>query len=183
MTWNALQAALQGLSTEQHLRLLKGLFELSLQNQTWLQSQLFSKADGGYLEGCRKKVETLIYDRTRVTPKMPAFREAKQVISGYRKSTGDASGTLDLMLTYVERGHAFTHNFGDMNQAFYNALGNMLTRFAKEIQAHPAAATLYHAQFRERLLTLQRTACIGWSYGDCVFDIVEELEEAYPRPE
>ncbi len=108
---------------------------------------------------------------------MPRFREAKKVISEYKKATQDLVRTLDLMLTYVERGHAFTNDFGDIDMPFYEALINMLDRFATELKKSPARHELY-ARFRERLLRMNRTANIGWGYGDFVHDTVGELEAA-----
>lgn len=107
---------------------------------------------------------------------MPRFRDAKKVISEYKKSTRDLRGVLDLMLTYVERGHAFTNDLGDIDAPFYNALINMLDRFALELKKSPARRELY-AQFRPRLLKMNRTADIGWGYGDFVHDTVAELED------
>ncbi len=87
-----------------------------------------------------------VYDPARKTPVMPRFRDAKSIIAGYRKSTRDLRGTLDLMLTYVERGNAFTNDFGDIDEPFYDALINMLERFATELRNSPARRELY-AQF------------------------------------
>jgi len=107
---------------------------------------------------------------------MPRFRDAKAVISAYRKATKDLRGSLDLTLTYVERGHAFTNDFGDIDEPFYDALINMLDRFAVELKNSPARRELY-SQFRTRLLKMGSTADIGWGYGDAVRDTVNELEQ------
>ena len=96
---------------------------------------------------------------------MPRFSEAKKVISEYRKSTDDLRGTLDLMLTHVERGHAFTNDFGDIDEPFYIALENMLECFAVELRRSPAKYELYE-QYRPRLMRMRRTSDIGWGYGD-----------------
>ena len=47
------------------------------------------------------------------------------------------------MLTSLERGHAFTNDFGDIDEPFYDALENMLERFAVELRSNPVEYELY----------------------------------------
>jgi hypothetical protein len=177
MPWADLQHTLKELSPEQLLHLIKGLYNLSPQNKAWLRGQLLPVGqDNAYLEECRQKVIRLVYNPARKFPDMPHFRDAKAVISQYRKATKDLRGSLDLMLTYVERGHAYTNDFGDIDEPFYDALINMLERFAVELKNSPAHRELYDL-FRPRLLKMNRTAEIGWGYGDAVHDTVKELEQ------
>lgn len=176
-TWTDLRKALNEFPPEKLVELLKGLHDLSPQNKAWLQAQVLPVGqDTGYLEDCRQKIIKLVYNPARKFPDMPRFRDAKKVISEYKKATKDLAGTLDLMLTYVERGHAFTNDFGDIDEPFYDALINMLDRFALELKKSPARRELYD-RFRTRLLKMNRTADIGWGYGDFVHDICGELEE------
>ncbi|MBT7071390.1 MAG: hypothetical protein HN975_10940, partial [Anaerolineae bacterium] len=116
-----------------------------------------------------------VYDPKRKFPDNPRFRDAKKVITEYKKATKDLRGTLDLMLTYVERGHAFTNDFGDIDEPFYNTLLNMFERFATELKMSPARRELYDL-FRKRLLKMRATSEIGWGYGDEIKDTVSELE-------
>jgi hypothetical protein len=176
MVWTDLRKTLKELPPERLIELLKGLHALSPQNKAWLQRQLAPIPNSEYLEECRQKVIKAVYNPARKFPDMPRFRDARKIISEYKKAAQDAAGTLDLMLTYVERGHAFTNDFGDIDGPFYDALCNMLGKFAAELQAHPAAPALYEERFRARLLKMNRTADIGWGYGDLVHDIVAELE-------
>jgi len=134
--------------------------------------------DSKYLEDCRRKVINYLYKETGGMPHMPRFREAKKIISEYRKSTSDLRGTLDLMLTYVERGHAFTNDVGDIDEPFYDRLINMLEHFAVELRRSPAKYELYDL-FRSRLMAVRKTSDIGWGYGDFVQDTVDELEELF----
>jgi hypothetical protein len=177
MTWTNLRQALKELPPERLVELLKGLHDLSPQNKAWLQAQVLPVGqDTSYLEDCRQKIIKLVYNPARKFPDMPRFRDAKKVISEYKTATKDLWGTLDLMLTYVERGHAFTNDFGDIDEPFYDKLINMLDRFAIELKKSPARRELYD-RFRPRLLKMNRTADIGWGYGDFVHDTVGELEE------
>jgi hypothetical protein len=178
MAWSDLRESLQDLSKEQVVELLKGLYNLSPQNKAWLRNKLLPVGqDTAYLEECRRKVIKAVYDPARKLPSMPHFRDAKRIIAEYRKSTRNLRGTLDLMLTYVERGHSFTNDFGDIDEPFYDALINMLERFAVELRSSPARREMY-AQFRSRLLDMRRSSDIGWGYGDMVQETVDELETA-----
>ncbi|MFZ5912380.1 MAG: hypothetical protein ACOYYU_20435 [Chloroflexota bacterium] len=174
--WTDLKQALQELPPERLIELFKGLHGLSSQNKAWLRSKVLPVGqDSTYLEECCQKVIKAVYNPARKFPDMPRFREAKKVISEYRKSTKDLAGTLDLMLTYVERGHDFTNDFGDIDMPFYDALINMLERFAIQLKNSPARRELYD-RFRARLLKMNRTADIGWGYGDFIHETVDELE-------
>lgn len=177
MSWTDINKQLQELSTEDIIKLMKGLHDLSQQNKAWLRAKLLPVAqDTKYLEDCRRKVANFVYKETKGMPSMPRFREAKKVISEYRKSTSDLRGTLDLMLTYLERGHEFTLDFGDIDEAFYDKLINILEHFAIELRRSPAKYELYE-QFRPRLIAIRKNSNIGWGYGDFIQETVDELEE------
>ena len=42
--------------------------------------------------------------------------EARKAIRDYRKATGDIPGTAELLMTYVENGTKFTHDYGDIDE-------------------------------------------------------------------
>ena len=178
MTWREIKTELEKLPEEKLIKLLQGLHSLSPQNKAWLQAQLFPMGqDTEYLEKCRTRIIKAVYDPKRTFPDMPRFRDAKKVITEYKKATKDLRGTLDLMLTYVERGHAFTNDFGDIDEHFYNTLLNMFERFVTELKMSPARRELY-ALFRDRLMKMRATSEIGWGYGDEIQGNVDELEHA-----
>jgi hypothetical protein len=179
MSWTEIDNQLRGLPADDVIKLMKGLHDLSPQNKAWLRAKLLPVAqDRKYLEDCRRKVANYVYKVTKGMPSTPRFREAKRIISEYRKSTSDLRGTLDLMLTYVERGHAFTLDLGDIDEPFYVALENMLERFAFELRRSPAKYELYE-QFRPRLMAIRKNSDIGWGYGDFIQETVDELEELF----
>jgi len=177
MSWSDIKTELQELPQEKLIELLKGLHNLSPQNKAWLKAHTLPVAqDSEYLEDCRKKIIKAVYDPNRKLPDIPRFREAKKVITEYKKATKDLRGILDLMLTYVERGHAFTNDFGDIDEPFYNALLNMFERFTVELKMSPARRELY-GFFRDRLMKMRDTSDIGWGYGDEIQWNVDKLEK------
>ena len=177
MAWTEIENRLRELPIDDVVKLMRGLHDLSPQNKAWLQAQLLSVAqDTQYLEDCRRKVVNYVYKKTKGMPSTPRFREAKKVISEYRKSTDDLRGTLDLMLTYFERGHEFTLDFGDIDDPFYTALENILKRFAVELRRSPAKHELYEL-FKPRLMALRKNSGIGWGYGDYIQETIDDLEK------
>ena len=177
MTWKKIKTELQELPQENLIKLLQGLHNLSPQNKAWLRMQTLPMTqDSEYLEKCRARIIKAVYNPKRKIPDMPRFRDAKKVIAEYKKATKDLRGTLDLMLTYVERGHAFTNDFGDIDEPFYNALLNMFERFVTELRMSPACRELY-GLFRDRLMKMRATSDIGWGYGDEIQENVDELEK------
>jgi hypothetical protein len=177
MSWTEIEKQLRDLPLDDVIKLMKGLHDLSPQNKAWLRAKVLPVAqDAKYLEACRTKIVRCVYKETKGIPHMPRFSDAKKIISEYRKSTSDLRGTLDLMLTYVERGHAFTNDFGDIDEPFYDKLINMLEHFAVELRRSPAKYELYEL-FRSRLIAMRKTSDIGWGYGDFIQETVDELEE------
>ena len=181
MSWNEINKRLRELSPEQMTKLFKGLHNLSAQNKAWLGAKLLQKSqDTAYLEDYRNKIIRYVYKGTKGIPPMPCFGEAKKVIAEYRKFTGDMRGALDLMLTYIERGHQFTLDFGDINESFYMALENMWENLTDELHRSPAKYELYE-QFEPRLMKMRRKSDIGWGYGDTVRETVDELKNLLER--
>ena len=178
MAWREIKIELSKFPQEKLIELLQGLNTLSPQNKAWLQAQLFPLAqDTAYLEKYRTRIIKAVYDPKRILPDNPRFGDAKEVITEYKKATKDLRGTLDLMLTYVERGHAFMNDFGDIDEPFYNTLLNMSERFVTELKMSPARRELYDI-FRSRLLKMRATSEIGWGYGDEIKDTVDKLERS-----
>lgn len=178
ITWTELKLKLERLPHQALIELIKGLFQLSAQNKAWLVAQLADPAANvDYFEECKQKVSRLVYDGRRLYPSRPRFREAKKVISDYKKATNDLPGTLDLLLTYIENGHWFTKQFGDIDAAFYDALISAVYRFAEDLMKLPDWETLYRARFRSRIFKIwEDSGNFGWGYGDVLDEVFAELD-------
>lgn len=111
-------------------------------------------------------------------PQTPNILVASRFITGYRQTTGDILGTLDLMLTFVETGTRFTNEFGDIDEPFYEGLELMLADFRELLLAYP---DLYaEADLAQRLAKLVRNAGrLGWGYGDYVTEQVAEIQQHF----
>jgi hypothetical protein len=109
---------------------------------------------------------------SRLTPGSRAIEE-------YRRSTGDASGTVDLMLTFVEAGTEQAANLGYGDDAHFNALQIRLDAVAKEFDTLPADV---RAKVRVRLGRVQvRAQDVGWGFSDAVDDVIHSLDARAAR--
>ncbi len=101
--------------------------------------------------------------------------EARQAIRDYRKATANASGTAELLLTYVENGADFTRQFGDIDERFYDSIESALKELAALLRGD---ARECYPGFADRLAKVeQMTEGVGWGFHDYIGDVVGQLEE------
>lgn len=134
-----------------------------------------AQRDEAFLEKYRKRINENFFSTDKWG--MPLFygtEIAAQSVDDYRQLTGDISGTLDLMLTFVEAGTRFTNEYGDIDEEFYDGLETMLDNFRDLLLANP---DLYEeGNISLRLPKLARAAGqVGWGYGDYVSEQVAEI--------
>jgi hypothetical protein len=155
------------------IALIKDLYEASPDNRDFLQARFQAEENAGAaLEKYRRKIVEQFFP-ARGFGKLK-LTEARKAIRDYRKATGILTGTIDLMLTYVENGTEFTHEFGDINESFYNSLESVLNEMAQLLMRE---GTELYPRFRERIRRLATLVDgIGWGYGDAVRDQVYQLE-------
>ena len=171
--WSAIRRHLDIQSKPALLTLVKDLYDASSSNRDFLHARVRAEAgDGTAVEKYRRTIVEQFYPQ-RGFGKLK-LAEARKAIRDYRKATGDVTGTIDLMLTYVENGTQFTHDFGDVNEAYYNSLESVLGEMTKILLKEQPAL---YPQFRERIQALAAHADhIGWGYGDALRDHVGLLE-------
>ncbi len=171
--WMQIRRQLADWSKPALLALVKDLYNASTANRDFLQARFQAEEDSGpALEKYRRKVIEQFYPKRGFGD--PKLAEARKAIREYRKATGNLAGTIDLLLTYVENGTAFTRDYGDMYEGYYNSLESALNELARLLRRD--GAELY-PRFRERLLKLMDSAGhIGWGYGDYLLDQIYSLD-------
>ena len=172
--WTDIRHQLKSWSKPALLTLVKDLYEVSADNRDFLHARFQAEAaDGAALEQYRRKIIEQFFPK-RGFGKLK-LAEARKAIRDYRKATGNLEGTIDLLLTYVEKGTQFTREFGDINEPFYNSLDSALEELVNLFLQ--SGAGLY-PRFRDRVLHVEQMADhIGWGYCDSVCDQVARLEE------
>lgn len=172
-TWSQIRRHVKDWPPESLLGLVKDLYDASKANKDFLHARFLAQTDGeGALEPFRKIVVDQFYPQ-RGFGKLK-LGQARKAIRDYRKATGDPVGTVDLMLTFLENGTAFTLDFGDIDEPFYDSLAAVCDEMAATLSKQ---CPKQYPRFRERLHKLAEDANgIGWGYGDIVQERVDILE-------
>jgi hypothetical protein len=157
----------------QLVRLIGELYRLSRENQRFLEARL--GAAPKQLPVYRRFVAACLWpDPLRKGAKV-RIAEAKRAISQYQRATGDAAGTAELMLTFVEQGTGFAADLGYGDDDFFSSLERMLSRALDVLQRGTGQ---FRQSMRPRLIRLSELARnIGWGYGDFVNDAIARAVE------
>jgi hypothetical protein len=151
---------------------VRDLYQVAAENRDFIQARCQAGESGGeILEKYRDKVERKFFP-ARGEGKLK-LGEAHKAIRDYRKATGNLSGTAELLLTYVENGAEFAHEYGYSDERFFNSVEWALDELAALLYGE--ARGLY-PQFRERLARVeQMTDGLGWGFHDYIGDVVYQL--------
>jgi hypothetical protein len=172
--WSAVRQHLGTWGKPALLALVKDLYDTAAENRDFIQARCQAEAGGGeVLEKYRRKIVEQFFP-ARGEGKLK-LGEARKAIRDYRKATGNLPGTVELLMTYVENGAKFTHEYGDIDERFYSSVESALDELATLLQGE--ARKLY-PKFRDRLAGVeQMTDGIGWGFHDFVVGVVGQLEE------
>jgi hypothetical protein len=169
--WSDVEARLEAFDRKGLVSLLGELYDASVANRRFLHSRL--TPDSGAIEEYRHLVTDAIYPDP-FSKRRVSVRDAAAAIVEYRRSTGDASGTVDLMLTFVEAGTEQAADLGYGDEAYFDALQIRLDAVAKEFDTLPAEV---RAMVRARLGRIQvRAQIIGWGFSDAVDEVLHALD-------
>ncbi len=163
------------------LALVKDLYEAAAANRDFIHARCHADESGGEsLEKYRQKIIRQFFSKSAVGIGPLKLGEARKAIRDYRKATGNHAGTAELLMTYVESGAQFTHEYGDIDERFYSSVESALDELATLLRGE--ARELY-PQFSDRLANVeQMTDGIGWGFHDFIADVVGQLEEELSSP-
>ena len=173
-SWATLRRQLATWDKPALLALVKDLYEAAAENRDFIQARCQTGEGGGeILEKYRGKiVEQFFPARGEAKLKLG---EARKAIRDYRNATGNLPGTAELLMTYVENGAEFTHDYGDIDERFYSSLESALDELAALLRR---GTPEIYPQFSQRLARVeQMTSDIGWGFHDYIEDVVDQLEE------
>lgn len=160
-TWSAVKTEIRRLEAAELVSLLGDLYQLSKENQAFLQARCGLATDP--LADAKKIIASCVApDILRNKPIQIA--KAKKAISNYSKAVADPTGEAELMIFFVEQGNDFTLNYGDIDEGFYNALVLMFGRAIDKVCSLPKQQ---QKGFQQRLKDIIQAATpIGWGYPD-----------------
>lgn len=172
--WSAARQHLATWGKPALLALVKDLYDAAAVNRNFIQARCQADESGGeVLEKYRSKVVEQFFP-ARGFGKLK-LGEARKAIRDFRKATGNLPGTAELLLTYVENGTRFTHEYGDIDERFYSSVESALDELAALLRGE--ARELY-PQFSGRLARVEQMSDgIGWGFHDFVAGLVGELED------
>jgi len=174
-TWSDVKAAVASLEEKQLIKLVSDLYYLSKENQAFLHARF--AVGGDTLAPYKKTISTCMYPDV-YTNKPIEVSKAKKAISSYSKAVGDPLGEAELMTFFVECGNKFTLDFGDIDEAFYDALNRMYRRAIDKVLSLPEEQ---RGEFQGRLEAIMGSSSnIGWGYHDMLCD---DYYEAFPEDE
>ncbi len=169
--WSEVKARLEALDRKGLVSLLGDLYDASVANRRFLRSRLTSGSRD--IEEYRRLVADAIYPDP-FSERRVSVRDAAAAIVEYRRSTGDASGTIDLMLTFVEAGTEQAADLGYGDEAYFDALQLRLDAVEQDFDTLPAEM---RTNVRARLGRIQmRARDVGWGFGDAVDELVQALD-------
>ena len=175
-TWSEVKARLEALDRKGLVSLLGDLYDANVANRRFLHSRLTPGTRA--IEEYRRLVAAAIYPDP-YSKRRVSVRDAAAAIVEYRRSTGDAAGTVDLMLTFVEAGTEQAADLGYGDEAYFDALQIRLDAVAKEFETLPAEV---RATVRARVGRIQvRAHDVGWGFGDAVDELVHALDARAAR--
>jgi hypothetical protein len=148
--WSLIRQQTKDWSRLALLALIKDLHDASAANKDFLRARFQTEdTSGEALEKYRKRIIVQFFPRRGFG--QLKLVEARKAINDYKKATGNIIGTIDLMLTYVENGTAFTRQYGDINAAYYSSLESVMNELVGLLQNQEPEQYL---RFRERLQSL-----------------------------
>lgn len=174
--WTTIKRHLKDWDAARLTALVKDLYDSSSANRTFLEARTQATASGGAaLEIYRARIVEQFFPK-RGFGKLK-LSEARKAVREYKKATGNAEGTIELLLTYLENGNEFTCQYGDISASFYDSLCSVMDELAGMLKSEGRAVYAKVSDRLDRVAT--KAKGIGWGYGDHINWAVEELAEKF----
>jgi hypothetical protein len=171
--WAAVRKKLDGFDRTSLLGLVHDLYDANTSNRRFLEARLLSSSTS--VEKYRRLVADAVYPDP-LSRRQISLRDATATITEFRRSTGDLSATVDLMLTFIEAGTEQAADLGYGDESYFSALERKLDAVAK---SWPDLSPEARALAGKRLDWVRdRAQQIGWGYGDYVADVVGTLRRS-----
>ena len=155
---------LKKLGKEESYSLLLELSSLNKENADFLKLKLEKNPENA-IDYYEKKLKNILWSE-RIN-----LREARKVISDFKRISKDPEHLLELMTFYVETGVKLGEEYGDMYEAFYSSMESMFEQIVKSVKDNKKLIP----RFKARLDSIIERSCEGWGHKDTLEEIYEEL--------
>jgi hypothetical protein len=164
--WQAVKTRLRGVDASGLVELIHDLYSASIDNQRFLHGRLVDPKSE------LKKYQELISEAVFPNPlgrKPVRIAEAQRLIRHYERATGDVTGTVELLLTFVAVGTDQAADLGYGDDIYFGSLERGLHTAVRML---PKLGAEDVAKAREKLSWIRnRARCIGWGFCDTVNEL------------
>jgi hypothetical protein len=159
-SWPDVKTAIASLHQPALLGLISDMYHLSKDNKDFLHTRFSIGEDT--LAPYKKIINECMYPDILNEP--IRIHRAKRAISDYAKAIRDAKGEAELLTYFVECGHKFTLDYGDIDEDFYDTLVEVYSEAIKKVLA---LSEHEQGDFKKRLKKIMLSSKgIGWGYHD-----------------
>lgn len=142
------------------IALICRLYKGSKQCQSMIEVELCGDATEEQLVvNCQKQIRSAFFGKTL------SLKNARKVISDFRKVSRNQESFAELMLCYVECGVEFTNVYGDVNEAFYNSIEAVFMDYVKLLNnmEHDGCYKKHAARLAK---VCYNASDIGWGFSE-----------------
>jgi hypothetical protein len=170
--WAAVKASLDRLDRVGLIGVIRDLYQAGELNRRFLHARFVGAAP--VLDEYRRLIRTAVFPDP-FSQRPIRLRDASATIAEYKRATGDAAGTVDLMLEFVEAGTEQAADLGYGDGAYFAALERKVKDVVRSLD------TLADADRRAataRLVKLgEYQEILGWGYGDFLGDVAAHVQD------
>ena len=165
-----LKKQLNSMEKNELVSLLCKLYKGNKQAQEIIDVELCGdSAEEQLVVDCKKKIHAAFFGSRM------SLKNARTVISNFKKVSKNKENIAELMLHYVECGIEFTNTYGDINEAFYYSIESMFADFVRALNGLDSEA--YYKRNADRIKEMcLSTDCVGWGFIEEMMNIYYEIQ-------
>ena len=118
---------------------------------------------------CKKKIHTAFFG-SRLS-----LKNARTVISDFKKVSKNQENVAELMLHYVECGVEYTNMYGDIDEAFYYSIESMFADFVRALNGLDSESFYQRNAKRIKEMCLS-SDCVGWGFSEEMMNIYYDIQ-------
>lgn len=146
------------------------LYKASKQAQSLVDIELCGESvEEQLVTDCKKKIHAAFFG-SRLS-----LKNARTVISDFKKVSKNQENVAELMLHYVECGVEYTSMYGDIDEAFYYSIESMFADFVHAL--NDLDSETYYKRNADRIKEMcLRTDCVGWGFSEEMMNIYYDIQ-------